>query len=98
MEKQKIFNVSIILIMIAGFTYVGLEDGEPTHFCESRGIKASCLSLSPTNKTCYNIEKGFRCTEGWKEIPDIEKVIVPEKTPYSLSYICHKRGIGCEIG
>ena len=53
------------------------------HLLFSREIKANCLSLSSTNKTCYNVEKGFRCTEGWKEIPfNLEgKIILKQTNP-----------------
>lgn len=74
METGTIISITGIILMIAGFTFVGYNDLEPTNYCLEREIKAHCFGLSSTGKTCYTLTKttgGKRCTEGWKDIPTI---------------------------
>ena len=74
MENQTKINAAFIIALIATWTYVGVSGVEPTHYCESRELKAYCSSLSSTSKTCYTLlakTGGKRCTEGWKEIPEL---------------------------
>ncbi len=66
-------SITAIILMIVGFTYVGVNMQEPTHYCEEKKITNNCFSLSgglgtrcytnPT-KTTWKV-----CSEGWKEIP-----------------------------
>ena len=77
-------TITAIILMIAGFTYFGISGQESTHYCQSREIKANCLDLSSTGKTCYTFPAktgGKRCTEGWKEIPFIETVSISDDLP-----------------
>lgn len=72
MENQTKINsvIVIILLAIAGYTLVGDQNQEPTHYCEEREIKAFCYSLSSTMKTCYtemNRTGGKRC-DVWRKI------------------------------
>jgi len=88
METQTKFNIGIILALVASFSIVGLTNLEPTHYCESRQIKAYCHSLSPTEKTCYTLPNntgGRRCTEGWQIIP-----FMPEEVPEKENVIKSK--------
>ena len=83
-----------LLLLIDGYQMV--SSGEPTHYCESREIKSNCLRISSTNKTCYSIEKGWRCTEGWKKIP-FKEIEILERRSQGRIESCQKRSIGCEI-
>lgn len=59
-------GLSIALLVSLGFNTMPA----PTHYCDSRELKAYCFDLSSTGKTCYtlpNFVGGKRCTEGWKE-------------------------------
>ena len=70
--KLEGLSIAAILLIILSFTQVGDTSLEPTHYCESRELKAYCYDLSSTSKTCYTQEDrtgGKRCTEGWKVIP-----------------------------
>jgi hypothetical protein len=76
MNNQTIFNISAIILMIAGFTTVIVVDDkgvelEPTHYCESLGIKMYCART--TEFYCYpklDTRLGSKkCSEGWKVIP-----------------------------
>ena len=72
METQGKINIALIIALIAGFTYTGISDVEPTHYCEVRELKAYCFDLSGTEKTCYTLPEktgGKRCSSLWKEIP-----------------------------
>ncbi len=96
---EKIFNAIEIVAIVALFTYVGIEGKEPTHYCESREIKAYCYDFSFTLKTCYTLpakQGGKRCTEGWNEIPFIESDI-PTVEPYNSGneWKCPKRPNPC---
>lgn len=82
--STKVLSVIVsLLVVIQGYQLVG--DIEPTHYCKSRDLKMGCLRLSSTNKTCYNEDGGKRCTEGWKEIPEIYQITAPEHTDYKVS-------------
>ena len=84
-DNQKKINLSIAIILIAGFTYLGLTDDNglplknPTHYCESRGEKAYCFELrnysDSLNYRCLydedNLRRYFSCKEGWVQIPSI---------------------------
>ena len=94
METQQKITYGILTLIII---YTILGTGEPTHYCESREIKVNCLRLSSTNKTCYNIDKGFRCLDGWKEIPfEIEPEAKPKNIHSGRLEACGPRGTGCK--
>ena len=84
--------------MIVGFTYFGISNAEPTHYCLSREIKANCLDFSSTGKTCYTQPAktgGKRCDVPWEEIPFIPSEISSETTSYSIgskNVHCTKEG------
>lgn len=92
MENQTIINISFVLLMIAGFTYVEVTDEfgtplESTHYCESKQIKMYCDHLSGTGITCYptTSRSGYkRCTGGWKGIP--------QPTSSARRYVCDSKG------
>ena len=97
METQTKINsaIAVILILIGGYAVVGDESLEPTHYCESREIKAFCYSLSSTMKTCYtemNKTGGKRC-DIWKEIGQVEVNDAVNDSVKSLREICSQ--IGC---
>jgi len=74
-------SITAILLLIAGFTYFGIADQEPTHYCLSKEIKGNCLDLSSTGKTCYTLPAktgGKRCDIAWVEIPFSLSEIPPE--------------------
>ncbi len=100
MDKQKAFNVGIILLMIAGFTINAVYDpttGEPlelTHYCESIGIRMYCART--TAQYCYPVlgtrRNSKKCSEGWE--------LIPEPIPSQLislgggsRFVCDK--VGC---
>ena len=74
MEKK---DYSMVVLSTVLLVSLGLNVmPEPTHYCDSRELKAYCFSLSETLKTCYtlpNNKGGKRCSEGWKEL-----IIAPE--------------------
>lgn len=69
---------------------------EPTHYCDSRELKAYCFSLSDSQITCYTLPEktgGKRCSEGWKKIlVPIETTTTTQTTiPYNSGaqkYLC----------
>lgn len=83
--------IGVLLTMILGFTYFGLSDVEPTHYCLERELKAHCITLSSTAKTCYTLpanQGGKRCDQ-WKEIPFIiEEIKVASRADYERIYKC----------
>ena len=101
--KQTIFNIGMILTMIAGFTYFGLTDEagmplkDPTHYCNSTEEKAYCFDIRDYGdradfRCLYNddnLRTYFSCSGGWEEIPDmpIPVPIVREAHPY-LEEVC----------
>ena len=99
MENQTIFNIGIILAMIAGFTVITVinpDTGEPlesTHYCESLQIKMYCART--TAQYCYPSlisRKGSkRCVEGWKEIPT-QPPITRTNNLAGNRFICDKTG------
>ncbi len=57
-----------------GFTYVGVNMQEPTHYCEAREITAHCEGFSKyyslDNGKCLNKLVGNKlCRSGWEKIP-----------------------------
>ena len=93
MNKQNVFNISVILMMIAGFGTVAVLDNdgnelEPTHYCESREITMYCAKT--TTQYCYpklDTRLGSKkCEEGWKEIP--QKI----QTGMGIKYVCSPEG------
>jgi len=94
-KTQTSINAVLILALIASFTYTGLEGREPTHYCESRELKAHCLELSSTLKTCYTLPGktgGKRCTEGWKEILEVKIDQESITRGNSKQYSCNSLG------
>lgn len=88
MENQTKINTvfGIIILLIAGFTYVGLPDKEATHYCESREITMYCEKTTayycyPNKDTRLGSKK---CDEGWKEIP----IIIPQITTSKNTMVC----------
>lgn len=84
-----------LLIAIIGFTYFGIAGMEPTHYCESREIKANCMDMSSTDKTCYTLPTktgGKRCTEGWQDIPFTIEEVEVISYPSSAGYVCYSNG------
>ena len=95
MENQTKVNIALIITMIAGFTVVGVINIEPTHYCESKQIKAYCTSVSPSGITCYTLPAktgGKQCSEGWKEIPQIPIEIPLSGIGNSQRIVCDKEG------
>ena len=105
MENQTKINIGVILMLIAGFTYLGVspdspEYKDPTHYCEDKQTKMYCESLSKyyklPNGKCINHDYGNKlCRSGWEEIPKIE---IPK-----VQYLDKKTGmkefctpIGCD--
>ena len=89
MENQTRINIGMFLLIIAGFTTITVTDDrgielESTHACLSKELKMYCDRLSGTGITCYpnELRIGYkRCSEGWKEIPEIiepEPILQPE--------------------
>ena len=83
--QQKVINIGLLLVIIAGFTTMIVLDDEgielePTHHCESRWIKMYCVRT--TSQYCYpSLDSSLgskRCVEGWKEIPEDIPVDIPE--------------------
>ena len=67
-------SITAIILMIVGFTYVGVNMQEPTHYCEAREITAHCEGFSKyynlENGKCLNKVVGNKlCRTGWQEIP-----------------------------
>ena len=95
--KLEGISIAAILLVIASFFQVGDTSKEPTHYCESRELKAYCYDLSSTGKTCYTQEEktgGKRCTEGWKEIPKEEETPQFKYIPSSAGKV-HCTSKGC---
>jgi len=94
MEKE---TIAVIIMMVTGFTYFGIDAMEPTHYCEEREIKAHCMELSSTMKTCYTqpLKTGGKRCDEWKEIPfQIEEN--PTYSPGKGSYLCSANPKTCE--
>ena len=97
MELSTKILSGIVALLLLIDSYQMVSNREPTHYCERREIKSNCLRLSSTNKTCYSVEKGWRCTEGWKEIPIMPKEIeISERRSQGRLESCKPRPIGCE--
>ncbi len=95
MENKILTGIVALLVILQGYQLVG--DREPTHYCESREIRAYCYELSSTLKTCYTLPAktgGKRCSE-WKEIPFIEKIEDKVEKQFK-EYICPKRPNPCK--
>ncbi len=98
MEKATVALIIATLALISNFTNIGLTDKEPTHYCESRELKAYCFDLSSTLKTCYTLPAktgGKRCTETWKEIPLIPIIEYQDYTTNKGDWICPPRPNKC---
>jgi len=90
METRTILELTALLLVIAGFTTVGITTQDDTHYCLEREIKAYCYNLSSTMKTCYTLPGkvgGKRCIEEWKEIPFIIEDI-PDYEVNKGDWIC----------
>lgn len=90
-------GIGVIFTLIVGFAVVGVLSIEPTHYCETKQIKAYCTELSGSGVTCYTLPVktgGKRCDEGWKAIPILPKTSETTINPDGRSneLICTKDG------
>lgn len=85
--KEKVLSgaAGIVISAVLLFTFYGLPDQKPTHFCTDKEITAHCDSLSKfyglENGQCNNdFYTNKRCRSGWE-------IIYEQK---SIRYVCDK--------
>ena len=95
--------ITSIILMIAGFTYFGINTQESDYYCLDRKITAHCEDFSKyyslENGKCLNKVVGNKlCRSGWEEIPfeeTIQPVVLSSVGGSSTTGRHHMRSKGC---